>query len=783
MRHTTDFIRLAIAGTGLCLPLGSAALAQIEPEGFFPPSKPTSALTPPLPEPPQQRATWPPPDTKIPAKLVQAADWLFSIGLADPRGCEYREIEVLARDVWGQEEVVKTRGWVLPTQVRNARQFAVCWTGLVYPTMSVGAPGKLGGDMEAIIKFRQSHEVGETMLPMGSRSHRLHTGLEHAGESRLELPLLLRLGEADLAEAYWNTFDAKDSDRFLDWASVWAWYLYDRAITAHMLGDQGLALAMSRQLADARPRIEAAAAERGYTKRRSFEGVEQPYLYFLGDYQSPADPVLALLADSKRRIAAEKSPPLKEVLAITDQTKRIAALVRLLEEVDERQLSQPGGVALNLSRIVLAFEKEGEAAVEPLLVCFESDDRLTRSVEFSRDFGYDRHLIPVCQAAYAALVGVLHTDKFGPATTHGAGLGNRTAAAVEMRAFAKRAKGRTLAEQWYDTLADDNAHAWQWRDAALRIVQPTDRPIDGNHVELPIIPAGARPKLHGDELRTKNPPLSALLAKRIPQMTMTKELSSDTLFRAGDAAQMALALALWDPDAARPVLRQLIDRCHELLRIMPRGNSADVVSRSNSLLTSKLIELGEPASLREYAQWASRQRPNREIAESLFQPLWEHPDDPDAIAAVRQMFLAEDAPWRSLPRIGPGEYGIRLIDESVVASPLVGMSAFRENLLANLADKSRLGVLSVDDGLQNYEWDNRRGGGSSSISNQADPLVPPPGEERIIRVCDWYAAQLSTLRGAPKFEFYWPDDARDKAIEAMGNFLRERGDRLRRPAE
>src|SRR4029079_2896904 len=145
--------------------------------------------------------------------------------------------------------------------------------------------------------------------------------------------------------------------------------------------------------------------------------------------------------------------------------------------------------------VVNAFEREGDAAIEPLLACFESDDRLTRSVSFSRDFGSDRHLIPVFEAAYAALVGVLHTDKFGPATTHGVDAAKRAEVAAELRAYAKRAKGRSLAEQWYDTLADDNAPPWQWRDAALRIVQPAAGSIYGYYVELPNVPPGPRPKM------------------------------------------------------------------------------------------------------------------------------------------------------------------------------------------------------------------------------------------------------------------------------------------------
>lgn len=51
-----------------------------------------------LPIPPQQSAAWTPPPTKLPKTLVSTAVHLFQLGLGDPRGCEYREIEP---DVYG----------------------------------------------------------------------------------------------------------------------------------------------------------------------------------------------------------------------------------------------------------------------------------------------------------------------------------------------------------------------------------------------------------------------------------------------------------------------------------------------------------------------------------------------------------------------------------------------------------------------------------------------------------------------------------------------------------
>ena len=61
-----------------------------------------------IPDPPGQRERWTPPDTKLPRFLVNASAALFDAGMADPRGCAYREVEL------GDANVIKTRGFVLP---------------------------------------------------------------------------------------------------------------------------------------------------------------------------------------------------------------------------------------------------------------------------------------------------------------------------------------------------------------------------------------------------------------------------------------------------------------------------------------------------------------------------------------------------------------------------------------------------------------------------------------------------------------------------------------------
>ena len=182
----------------------------------------------------------------------------------------------------------------------------------------------------------------------------------------LKACLLLRLGEPALAQELWaalqqaneREFSAlsgqasstnplpaaqvklPDADPYLDWASEWAWGLFDRAVCAHMRGDDGLALASARLLTTARPRLEAEAVHRGFKRPPSYNssGNEnyQDYLTFLG-------PLPALLADQEcRALKGTPSPPLVEVTRLTNQTARIIALVGELDEVAVRPMGTAG---------------------------------------------------------------------------------------------------------------------------------------------------------------------------------------------------------------------------------------------------------------------------------------------------------------------------------------------------------------------------------------------------------------------------------------------------------
>ena len=98
--------------------------------------------------------------------------------------------------------------------------------------------------------------------------------------------------------------------------------------------------------------------------------------------------VAEMMADLERRkkngTFGKPAPPIPSKFDSWDKAKQIAWLIDSLDEVDERQMSQPGDVPLALNPRVMALVAIGDAAVPALIDTIERDNRLTRSVHFWR---------------------------------------------------------------------------------------------------------------------------------------------------------------------------------------------------------------------------------------------------------------------------------------------------------------------------------------------------------------------------------------------------------------
>ncbi len=221
---------------------------------------PPETNTPPAIKPTQ---TQPPRDAtaeaKLPPVVIDAITQLFKDGLPDPRGCEYREIEIAETPKWA----IKTHGWVLPE--KPGQQHAIGWNGVIYPVKSVGAP----------VDLRKEFTAGTT--PGAGRFRGNGNGWPMSDNLSLNaviapLPIraafLERLGQMDLAEKMWDDGCAGDDalrvkDPYADMAAVWLGRWFNQAIQAFLNGDYASAAAICRNLSPVEERVRARAVARG----------------------------------------------------------------------------------------------------------------------------------------------------------------------------------------------------------------------------------------------------------------------------------------------------------------------------------------------------------------------------------------------------------------------------------------------------------------------------------------------------------------------------------------
>jgi hypothetical protein len=736
-----------------------------------------------LPDPPRQREPWTSPKTTLPEPFVSASAALFAQGLGDPRGCEYREVEIVTGSVWGGDGVVKTRAWVLPTPTGATQRFGVAWNGLVYPLVTAGGAVDVGDDVDALIKTDQEQRTprdANRAFPFTRWTGRAvpeAQSVAHDSMLPLKSCLLLRAGETELATKLWDAFaegmppktngnDRNLADPYLMLAFDWSWSLFDRAVCAHMRGDDRLAVLSCRPLERMEREIDAEAARRGF--KQNVNGSIKQAETFLGFLA----PLPRLRADQERRAKerAQRREPVVRVVddpaKFPDKTQRIAALVRDLEEVAARQSGQPGGVGLDESPIIMALEKEGTDAVEPLLACMEKDDRLTRSVSFHRDFFTNRNTFPVADAAYVTLCRILQSSTFG-----------RNPAMI--REYWAKAKGRPPEEMWYATLADDSATSKQWLEAASRIVQAVDVEVRGGWVSDPRRKPGEVPAMRGERLRDKrHPSVAELMAKRVPLIadSAAPEGSSMVLFTAHDATSAAMALYKWDRAASLPVLRAQIERCKARIAEWSRhvDHPVQTLATDVARMTEALSKAEGTLSV-EYLTWVKTQRPEvvGPDAVKIFEPLWRNPDRAEVRNVAEWLFNDDSSPWKDYLVTGTHPH----MHTQMLQSPLIGIAAAQKRVLIELKNTGEVGTVRIRD-RGGIEFTMPGATSSSTVRFKDDPLLPQPGVVVPVRVCDVAAWKLSAVDGTPLFELYWPREKRDATIARTAAFLGRWGARF-----
>lgn len=742
--------------------------------------RPTLAEEPTLPTPPVQADAWTPPPTTLPRFLIAATATLCEQGLADPRGCDYRAIRVV---VGTEPREVDADGWVLPAAPGESPRYAIAWNGLVYPLVAKVGPADLDADVRQLALFGEKAGQPRRLDFMGRMTQDESTSIQAEFRDPIKVCLLLRLGRADLAEAAWRAVLGKDGGEkpagsppklslktygvsYLTLARELAWYRHERAIAAHLRGDDPLALADARAITRLAREVDARAEALGFDRpdQPAQAGRAVPYFNFL-------EQLPLLLADQERRLR-ERSDPLPPPRG-GGRDARIAAMIRGLDQVAERPWAGPGGVSMSGATAVKDLIAEGDAAVEPLLWALRTDPRLTRTPGSGG-------AQPVAEAAHLALIGILKADSSAirPLDQSDDSPEARKAAADQLQAFWEKNRAVPLAERWYRTLLDDAAGPSDWDQAASNITRPEKaRPAPDPRRPVKASPFAPAPPslLAGESLRSgRRPSVTALLSRRVDSMLKTPDGQD---FNLAKPCQMAGHLVAWDPVGALPMLRDLMRICRE--RYAHPSNVRDWTNQnlagSIAWIALARDNVGDSRAFPEYAQWIRTTRPEwlEDRALSALSPILERPDDPTLAAAAAWLFEDPRSPW--VPLINRDGAKSKFQVASLISSPLVEVPAFRKLLLKGLEDRKPVGKAEVAEGGGTTV---KLEGLTMGRSNPKDAEVAPIRSGEVsIRMCDFYAWQLTQLEVAPRFHACWPEARRDDALVEMTAFLRAKSPR------
>lgn len=301
--------------------------------------------------------------------------------LTDPTGKQHCTVTIVARTCWGTSSEVDIGAWYQPaSETVPARVYFTDNDWIAAPTE---------------FKHRDFVAESEELLAPDEDVQKI-SALRRRTPNLERVAWLAKLGHEDLAARTFARLKADMTQREVVPTSdelaerlrgQLAWSAYADAVHAYMQRADEESLRHAKRLDSKYP---------GFAD------------WFGNGYELLAE--LHRRKESKTfgKIAPEKPIDFDQ----WEKQKQAHWLIGQLDQVDARQSGQPGGVSIGADWRVEALVAIGEPAVDGLIETFENDPRLTRSVEFQRDFEASRTILSVRETAFYSLKRILRTCVF-----------------------------------------------------------------------------------------------------------------------------------------------------------------------------------------------------------------------------------------------------------------------------------------------------------------------------------------------------------------------------------
>ena len=735
--------------------------------------------------PPLQAAPWSLPEGVADpgGKIKEAVDTLFRLGMADPRGCAYRQVTVRE----GGKDV-EARGWVLPSKADES-QHAIGWNGLIYPVERVGNEADLVADLELLKKHGDFSEAPISNYQDESleRLQTVFAATPRLMRASAAPYLLLRLGHSvvfdeesaidpfnevpfDFGKAGKLTFPAYLRDSVESWLVGYALLLRADGVAAFVDKNDELAAtrlpAFDRVWAEVEKRLPHVEGEKEVNPLGN-----DPFKNF------PTRPKLnpvwrSILADAQRRLDPVISRNLPEV------AKEIATWDRL-ETWDEE--SPPA----TFEKVVAA----GSAAIDPLLDCLEKDTRWTRICE--SEGTYRRRILRVRDLAIVAMERVLRfrvigriNDDDSPAEDS-----QYADAASTMQAFCRKYDHACGGELWFRVLADPAADLVHQRIAAESIVRP-----DGTEDLYPdtFFPDEARERFNnpsssreGKLLRGRRDPavLDLLkqsnlrarnnaeeqLARGAPEGSIGSCGGGVSSFPRGIPNQFVRLMEEWQPGNVE-VLKSHYDWLAAALAKVRMGDASGASMLSSACEETLIRRLWakDKSAMQDYEKLF---RSSLDFNAVPIQVMTEFPEHPGMDSLAREAFLGDKAPLSLTKPWTRYQFNRQhQIGGLGERSALLVLSSFRQALIEALKTQTKQGTLAVTQEGGVLKFDAGIAGEDEAIRKDAALRCSEAvGTAVEVRLCDLIAYFLTPKRGSEVWASpaYHLDDslpARDRAI-------------------
>lgn len=690
-----------------------------------------------FPVPPEQNAPFNEKDDAF-GRVVKR---MFDAGLADPRGLEYREVELLGAPQMLRREgerVPLPRAFVLPSTDDKAR-FAIGWNGQIYRVTRVGELKDALADLAAM-KLRP--------LDKGQQF------FERDGGNNLDfsMPTVLKAVMAERLGAPRSLF----SEIQLKGAALpFVTGLSSRARFAHLRGDDQTALALLRREKFARESLRDVLDAQ----------TKSPYSEF-GSLSSVPDDALLLL-DQERRAREQLAGPTAVPSTPLDR------LIDDLQNVDAQQMTLPGSVNFLDDARVRALVNKGDGAVPALIEAVASDTRLTRSMQ-SGGFGFSfpGQILPVSQAAYDALTeiwGVRNASSklFGESYLL-SDPGKRADVVGKLRAYAAKYRALSPLDRQFAILNDNAARVAQWLDA-IETLNRAPGEMSPSFFSFATRSESPSTSNRGEALRAKTNPSVADLTERRTLEVARRALASgwpesDELMDTSNS--LLLQLAKWDNARALPLFLPQIENIEQLKRAVPEDNRS-TVERLEADARLRFFRASLAAPPNDYAAWLGKQ-PFGSLDTRFYFPLWHLNDDAAFVRVSKSLFDAPRRPFEELLRGSKTGEGAAYSALGLLGTPLLGQEPFRGAVLRELNNKTPIGALHYQDRYTNV----RLASGASVFFMLSDKLSDSRAPEGApMRVCDVVAQginfPLPDGHREPLLQLGWPQAKRDAAIAAI----------------